>query len=650
MCHFISMISRWNCLKQRDKLLVRKFYLRSLSQAYKMTSLEELHTFFEAILVALSEYVGSNENEEELPSELRLRYLNALIKTIPAPEISDEINENTDRDETDKLEDQNTSDWFQWSANIYDNALRLAMNCTEGTAINACYNPDFAKIMKTRLIPYVVLWSGVMRLHFQIGEEIATSSSVEAAFADLKNRAFKNQLPMRADKFVYEHLDYLDGKIKLASYQKDILNVSEQNQATLNYSANSVETQTDLSINDCSYSSTINYNVQNINITEDIDKNIKIDTIVNNIDDLNNDNNNNNYNNNDNNDKNSTMIDTIVIDNENQLSCNIRENWRGLIRESPDEQCSIPKKRHKPSYLDKCPEWDYIKLARDQNIPLIRNGSVCKAVNVNNKVITIHETCAFDAVLHLVASGIASIKSYDDKIKFLENRTINLAVSILHAGKIMMNHYKERAKILLDLSLFSDALTIYTRRISKLNTNCNVAHLINYLFIDIPSCQKTIACPCGSSRTTKITELNVNVDILLCKGLQYMQEAIDNALAIMTKCRKCLNTVVENVEYGPHLFIDTTVFTDERYVKRDKTIIHSLETIATSIVLNSKKYILVGVIHYVKSSSTASGHYVTYARAGTYWYEYDDLKKKRIAVNINTNISPHLILYVTAEI
>lgn len=80
------------------------------------------------------------------------------------------------------------------------------MNYTEGTAINACYNPDLAKIMKTRLIPYVVLWSGVMRLHFQIGEEIATSSSVETAFADLKNRTFKNQLPMRADKNLYVNI------------------------------------------------------------------------------------------------------------------------------------------------------------------------------------------------------------------------------------------------------------------------------------------------------------------------------------------------------------------------------------------------------------------------------------------------------------
>lgn len=72
-----------------------------------------------------------------------------------------------------------------------DNAIRLAANCTTGTFINACHNPEFAKIIKTRLIPYVVLWSGVMRSHFQIGKEIATSSSVETTSADLKNRAFK---------------------------------------------------------------------------------------------------------------------------------------------------------------------------------------------------------------------------------------------------------------------------------------------------------------------------------------------------------------------------------------------------------------------------------------------------------------------------
>lgn len=572
------MISRWNCLKQKDKFLVRKFYLRALSQAYKMISLEELCSFFEAILVvALSEYVGCNENGDELPSESRLTYLNTIIKgTPPMLDILNENNEDLDNNDIDDPEEANkqcASDWIQLAINIYDSAKRLADNCTEGTAINACYNPELAKIIKTRLIPYLPLWSGIMRPYFQIDEEIATSSSVKAEFADLKHRAFKGKLPMRADKFVLQHLDYIDGKIKLASCQKSILNtdVEQQNKITHNYSsASSVEMQTEeISFDISTYS-----NVNNRNITEDID-----------TDHIN---------------EKSTASDTI--DSEDQLQCNIYENWRGRFRQSPQEQCSIAKKRRKPSYLDKCPEWDFIKLAKDQHIPLMQNGNTCKSVTINGKVINVSQTCAFDAILHLVASGIASIKCYEDIIKSSENRSINLITSILESGKIIANHYSERAKILMDLPLFSDTLTMYTRTIYKLNTNCNVAHLINYLFPDISSCRATIECSCGYLQTRQTIELCINVDTLLCKGLQYMQEAIDNILAI-TKCAKCLATVEEKVEYGPHLFIDTTVFTDERYTKRDNKIVHSLGAIATNVQLNSQTYILVGVINYINSSS-----------------------------------------------
>jgi len=593
--HFICMISRWNCLKHKDNLLVRKFYLRSISQAYKMTSLEELSTLFEAIIVvALSEYVGVNENGKELPSESRLRYLNTLIKSTIIPELSSEIDENLfshDTDSSEEADKKDISDWFQWSANIYDNAKQLAINCTEGTVINACFNPDFANIMKTRLMPYVVLWSGVMRSHFNIGEEIATSSSVEVAFADLKNRAFKGQLPMRADKFVHQHLDYLDGRIKLTSCEKDSLikpceqSCEQQNHTVHNHSsASSVEIQANDTLNVCSSPGTINSHISDVNIT-----------------DFQNENN--------------IMINTIV-DNEDEINCNVRENWRGLIRESPETQCST-KKRRKPSYLDKCPEWDYIKSARDQNIPLIRNGSISKSVTMDKKIISINQTCAFDAILHLVASAIATIKRYEENIKFSENRIISLALSILHTGKIIQSHYNERAKILLNLSLFSDAVTMYTRAISKLDANCNVAHLITYLFTDIPSCRKTIECSCTSSRTRQTVELNLNVD---------------DVLMVTTKCRQCLTTVNENVEYGPHLFIDTSIFTDDSYKKRDKTIAHSLDTITTQIKLKSKLYLLIGVVHYLNfgDGSGSSGHYVAYARCGSHWYAYDDLKKKDI--------------------
>lgn len=63
----------------------------------------------------------------------------------------------------------------------------------------------------------------------------------------------------------------------MASCQKDILNVNyeQHNQVTFNYSESSAEGQTDQSIDDAYYSSSINYNVtQNIKATEDnVDKN-----------------------------------------------------------------------------------------------------------------------------------------------------------------------------------------------------------------------------------------------------------------------------------------------------------------------------------------------------------------------------------------
>ncbi|EFN67936.1 120.7 kDa protein in NOF-FB transposable element, partial [Camponotus floridanus] len=65
------------------------------------------------------------------------------------------------------------------------------------------------------LLPYLPIWTGVMRPHFNKSNEIASSSAVESEFNDLKNREFKGQLPMRVDKFIMQHLNYIDSKIIL---------------------------------------------------------------------------------------------------------------------------------------------------------------------------------------------------------------------------------------------------------------------------------------------------------------------------------------------------------------------------------------------------------------------------------------------------
>lgn len=334
-----------------------------------------------------------------------------------------------------------------------------------------------------------LLWSSVMRSYFQIGEEIATSTSVEAAFADLKNRAFKGQLPMRADKFIQEHLDYVDGKIKLASCQRDIpIDYEQQSQVAHNVSStSSTEMQEDNSLENSSSFSTINPDIAE-NLNDVKNDRVATNTVVNKDEfDCTNTVNKNEL------DCTDTVInkdeldrtDTVV--NKDELDCNVYENWRGLIHQSSEAQCSTAKKRCKNSYLDKCPEWDYIKLSRDQNIPLMRNGSICKSVTIDKKIYSIHQTCAFDAILHLIETGIATIKNYENKITSLENCTINLALSILNTGKVLPSHYSERAKILLHLPLFNDCISTYIRTIFKLNTNCNVAHLMSYLFDDIPS-------------------------------------------------------------------------------------------------------------------------------------------------------------------
>jgi len=54
-----------------------------------------------------------------------------------------------------------------------------------------------------------------MRPYFKCGTEIVTSSSVESIFAEYKTRLFKACIPMRVDKFVVSHLDYLDDRLRL---------------------------------------------------------------------------------------------------------------------------------------------------------------------------------------------------------------------------------------------------------------------------------------------------------------------------------------------------------------------------------------------------------------------------------------------------
>lgn len=125
-----------------------------------------------------------------------------------------------------------------------------------------------------------------------------------------------------------------------------------------------------------------------------------------------------------------------------------------------------------------------------------------------------------------------------------------------------------------------------------------------------------------------------------------MQRAIDDAQNITSNCQKCNALAHSNFEYGKHILIDISAFTDHRYVNSNVNNKHHLDSIAKTITMNDISYILAGVVHYIQYGNTNNGHYIAYALVATHWYEYDDLKKKREIVNGTREINPHFILYV----
>lgn len=168
--HVIAMVSRWNCLKGKEKILVRRFYLRCVAQMYQISTMDELSYFVKSVLsVALSNFIGHTPSNDILPFEERIRFLNDKIKDVPinTEEVDDDDAEFSEKINIEKEEhsDENksfNSDWKTWSDDQYSAAREIANNSLVGDTINACYNEDFAKRLKRYLLPYVALWTGVM--------------------------------------------------------------------------------------------------------------------------------------------------------------------------------------------------------------------------------------------------------------------------------------------------------------------------------------------------------------------------------------------------------------------------------------------------------------------------------------------------------
>lgn len=102
--------------------------------------------------------------------------------------------------------------FFKWAKEINEEVQILIQE--KGDQPNGYrFTPLATAILKDcKLIP---LWSSVMRNHFGYGSVPATSAAVESEFNNLKTRILKKKVKLRADEFIIEQMEVLNGHAKM---------------------------------------------------------------------------------------------------------------------------------------------------------------------------------------------------------------------------------------------------------------------------------------------------------------------------------------------------------------------------------------------------------------------------------------------------
>ncbi|KAL0107450.1 hypothetical protein PUN28_015788 [Cardiocondyla obscurior] len=645
--HFIAMIARWDCLRGKASK-IRQFYIRSLARLYQMDSYNDVRKFLKStLIVALSEAIGDSSDMPAtlLPSQIHLVEINDMIKGITVNEPEENKMHRCPQDEI-----STECSWNTWAENIYTEAQEIAKDSIDGTVVNAFYNVEAAKKIK-KLMCFLPLWTGIMKHHFKRGAEIATSSFVEAEFAEIKTRYFKNQLPMRVDKFILRHIEYVNGRLKLTcgTDTKEELNKKELSSPK--------EFEADDVINASSTNTEINKKKSSPVEIEMYSKNDKIearweDRHLNESDEQ------------------TTVqeksyevspltenkLPEISKTNDIEHSLNEIENWRGKIKRNTHDEIEETQvsKRRKNNYLTPCAEWDLCNTNKVVGLPILKNGSICNATDFNKQQIIVRETCAFDSIFQVVANGISTSNTYKTNMDALNtsNIFIKFVMDILQRGKIIASDYSTRAAVLIDTEIFKSNFSRSTRTSHSLNANCNAAHLIEKLFSNIPSYKREYHCKkCSHSLKKLSPTCNINVDEILKNGLNNMQKAIDDEIirTNKTKCYKCKETVNYTVTYGPHLIIDTSIISYTDYLKnnRIKELKHTLDNVAKNVEIEENRYLLAGIVSYEKLGSlNYQGHYTAYTYANLHWSHYNDMPAKRCSADKNQVIFPHVILYI----
>lgn len=129
----------------------------------------------------------------------------------------EEIIQNTSRAELLDYVDSVESSFNNWIVEIENEAKEIVSRSDDGDRDNLMFNLPFAVFFR-KTCKLLLLWSAICCPIFGSPYETASSSNVESDFKNVK-LSLDHVIPCRVDVFVQNHLEMLDGAVKIASKQ-----------------------------------------------------------------------------------------------------------------------------------------------------------------------------------------------------------------------------------------------------------------------------------------------------------------------------------------------------------------------------------------------------------------------------------------------
>lgn len=224
--HYTKNVVNNKCLKSADER-VKRLYKCATGLIINCVSPENFIDIVKMVcLLAQSKFLDIANTEEALNKLKQLIAQNGLENENYKKEIEDNSDfSNADSNEIEEIEfDESFS--MPFLEEIY-NTVEISDDIGKYESIY--YNIAFLKHFK-KMLMRVPLWSGIMNKFFNEKDCLPpTSAYCESSFKIAKHIIFKNHcLPMRVDKFVENHLNSMEGLLKLT--------IAENSQQTITMS------------------------------------------------------------------------------------------------------------------------------------------------------------------------------------------------------------------------------------------------------------------------------------------------------------------------------------------------------------------------------------------------------------------------------